>query len=358
MSFVAELTMPTPSANRYVDALCAELTRLEIDAVRAETGAEISLRRGLGRALVEAGDAALTVRAEGATEEGVRILKFIVGMQLEKVAAEEKPDLVWTGYGADFTVLPNFRELTVARLADVTPHMRRITFSGRDMARFMAREMHVRLLFPPAGLAAPEWPVPGRNGRPEWPPLERRPAARVYTIRAFDPGRDEIDVDFVLHGDEGVAGKWAQAAEPGQVVGILGPGGRDLDPANWYLFAGDETAIPAITRHLQSLPADARGVVLIEVSDAGEDQMLTMPPGVELTWLHRNGIEAGRSKLLTEAVRGVVWPEDKSPCLAWLGAEAATAREIRTFWREDLGLDRDRMLAVAYWRHQMTSETE
>lgn len=358
MSFVAELTMPTPSASRYVDALCTELARLEIDAVRAETGAEISLRRGLGKARVEAGAAALTVRAEGNTEEGVRILKFIVGMQLEKVAAEEKPDLVWTGYGADFTVLPNFREITVVRHAEVTPHMRRVTFKGRDMGRFMAGDLHVRLLFPPAGLARPEWPVPGRNGRPEWPPQERRPATRVYTIRDFDAGRDEIDIDFVLHGDEGVAGKWALDAQPGQVVGILGPGGSEIEAAAWYLFAGDETAIPAIARHLRSLPPQATGMALIEVSDASEEQALAGPPGIAVTWLHRNGVEAGRSAILADAVRAVTWPEDKSGGFAWLGAEAATARAIRAHWREDLKLDRDKMLAVAYWRHKMTSEAE
>jgi NADPH-dependent ferric siderophore reductase len=358
MAFSAQLSIPTLSANRYVDALCEELATMEIEAVRDGDGARIELPRALGTARIEADDQSLRVHAEAASERGISALKFILGLRIEKVAEAEKPELIWTGYGADFTVLPSLREITVARVTDLTPHMRRITFTGHDMGRFHGEEIHVRLLFPPAGLERPEWPKPGKNGRPAWPPEERRPATRVYTIRDYDKERGTVDIDFVLHGDHGIAGKWALAAAPGQMIGMMGPGGGEPEPAGWSLFAGDETAIPAIARRLRALPPQARGVALIEVADSSEQQQLASPAGMAVTWLHRNGAEAGRNTLLLDAVRAAPIPENRDDCLFWLGAEAATARAARTLWRDELQLPRKAIRALAYWRHDLTEGEE
>lgn len=358
MTHVAELNVQTGQAADYVDRLCAVFGELEFETVREGRAAAILLPRGMGTARLDPVGDVLRVRAEAATEQGISALKFMIGLKIEEVAKPEAPEVVWTGYGADFEVLPGFREITVVRNRAVTPLMRRVTFSGRDLGRFGSTQIHVRLLFPPEGLAVPEWPRPGRNGRPAWPPEERRPAARLYTIRAYDKVRDEFDIDFVCHGDGGVAGPWAMSARPGDTIGILGPGGGEFDSADWYLFAGDETAIPAIARHLEGLPANARGVALIEVADAAEQQEISAPPGVELRWLHRDGLEAGRNTILGDAVRGVPWPDDISGCFAWLGAEAATARDIRAYWRDEIGLDRNRFFAVAYWRHELSAENE
>lgn len=358
MTFIAELSMPTSSAGRYIDALCTELAALEIEAVRDAEGADIALPRGMGVARVFGDARGLRVRAEADNDRGISVLKFILGLRIEQVAAEEKPDLVWTGHGADAAVLPSLREIRVARVVDVTPRMRRVTFTGRDMARYQGAEVHVRLLFPPAGLDRPQWPTPGRNGRPAWPPEEVRPAARLYTIRGFDAERGEIDIDFVMHGDHGIAGRWAALARAGDVIGILGPGGGEPDLARWYLFAGDETALPAIARHVGALPADAKGQVLIEVADAAEEQDFANPAGLPVTWIHRDGLEAGRSTLLLDAVRGVALPEDVSDCLFWLGAEAATARAVRTLWRDELSLPRQSVVAVAYWKHERTESDD
>lgn len=356
MTFSAQLRIPTASAGRYIDSLCEELADLEIEAVRDAEGARIELPRGLGSARIDGDDDGLRVHAEAPSERGISALKFILGLRIEKVAETEKPDLVWTGYGADFEVLPSLREITVTRVAQVTPRMRRVTFTGRDMGRFQGEEIHIRLLFPPAGLAQPEWPVPGKNGRPAWPPEGRRPAARVYTIRDYDEAQGTIDIDFVLHGDHGVAGSWAAAARPGQMIGMMGPGGGEPDPARWHLIAGDETAIPPIARRLRALPPDTRGEVLIEIADAAEEQPLAMPSGMTLRWLHRNGLEAGRNTMLLEAVREISIPEDRDGCKFWLGAEAATARAVRTLWRDELQLPRKAISAIAYWHHDLTDE--
>jgi NADPH-dependent ferric siderophore reductase len=203
-------------------------------------------------------------------------------------------------------------------------------------------------LIPPAGISTPEWPLPGRNGRMQWPPEPRRPPSRVYTIRSLDVAAGTMDVDFVLHGDEGPASAWAARAAPGDIVGILGPVGRQIPEADWYLLACDETGIPAIARILEKLPAGARGHAFIEVADAAEEQVLPTSSSVEVMWLHRHGAAAGTTTLLQDSVRATPWPSE-GRLFAWAGAEGTTARTLRSYWREDRGLDRSQHLAVAYW---------
>ncbi len=350
-TLTAEARVITRSGNEYLKILCTELAKNEIETFPTETGARAELPRGLGTAFLDIGPQELRMRAEAGTEQGLSALKFLLGMHLEKAAEAEKPDLVWTGHDCDLTVLPGLREMRVRRVRQVTPLIRRITLSGEDLARFDADAIHVRLLFPPAGLDRPEWPVPGRNGRPAWPPEDRRPAQRIYTIRSIDVAAGELDIDFVLHGDDGVASGWAARASAGDLIGMLGPGGSERDVADWYLLAGDETAIPAIDRILRKLPAEARGIVLVEVADMREVQPLEVPRGLELRWLFRDGRHAGESDLLAAAVTAIT-PPGEGIVRCWLGAEAATAKRVRQHWREVLQLPRDAILSVAYWHRE------
>jgi NADPH-dependent ferric siderophore reductase len=96
----------------------------------------------------------------------------------------------------------------------------------------------------------------------------------------------------VLHGDQGVASVWAEAARPGDVIGMMGPGGGSMPAMDWCLLAGDETAIPAIARMLEALPETAQGIVLIEVADKGAEQTLPASVGIDIRWLHRDGVVA------------------------------------------------------------------
>ena len=121
----------------------------------------------------------LVVNAEAADAEALATVKFVMAIRLDEIAANEKPQIVWTGDGADAKVLPNFSEMRVRGWHDVTPHMRRITLGGGDkIERFVSDSVHIRVLIPPAGLAVPEWPVPGPDGRPKWPADDKRPASR------------------------------------------------------------------------------------------------------------------------------------------------------------------------------------
>ncbi len=352
---LAHTRLPTRVGADYLPQICANLAEMEFSTRVDGALARIDLRDGLGFADLSASADALLVEAKADTEQGLSILKFLLGLQLEKVAASENPEVVWTGHGCDAEVLPGLREIRVRRIADVTPHIRRITFAGEDLARFDSDALHVRLLFPPAGLEKPEWPKPGKNGRPAWPDEPRRPAARIYTIRRVDVAAGELDIDFVLHDAPGVASDWARFAREGDMIGLLGPGGRETAAADWRLLAGDETAIPAIARILEKLSATARGLALIEVEDEREIQTFAHPAGFEIRWLFRRGVEAGFDAPLRVAVRAVEWPQEDS-IFGWIAAEETVARDIRKHWRDERGLTRAQHLAVGYWRRKDSPE--
>ncbi|QPC42615.1 siderophore-interacting protein [Kaustia mangrovi] len=345
---VAKTTVSLSDPKACMAALLEHFAEHDAEVVRGESRGEAVFE---GRkAAFEAQAGALGMRAEAEDETALAFLKTFLAAHLLEAAAGETPEIVWTGDGAGAGRLPNFRELTVLGIRDVTPRMRRITFAGEDLESYAAGGLHIKILIPPPGIGTPEWPTVAASGLPVWPEEERRPAVRTYTVRRVDPRAGEMDIDFVIHGDGGPGTTFALRAARGDRLGIIGPGGGEVPEADWYLLAGDETALPAIARILETLPREARGTALIEVADAGEDQALAHPPGMAVRWLHRDGAPAGTTDLVVEAVRQVAWPEDGARVFAWAGAEYAAFRALRRHWREEIGLDRSQHLAVGYWR--------
>lgn len=249
------------------------------------------------------------------------------------------------------------RLLEIIRVTDLTPHMRRITLGGDEIAGFPSGHQgsHVKVLLPRPGQDKPVLPAIGPQG-PVWPPLDQRPFARTYTIRRFDAATGELDLDFVLHGENGPASAWALKATPEAQVGIAGPGGRGPIPqdAAWYLFAGDETALPAISAHLERLPATAHGLAFVEIADAAEEQSLTYQAQIQLTWLHRNGVAPGCSTLLADAVTQMEWPA--APVFAWVGAEARATAAVRSYLRNGRGLERSQIDSIPFWKAGVDEE--
>ncbi|MEN3284792.1 MAG: hypothetical protein V7607_5932 [Solirubrobacteraceae bacterium] len=244
----------------------------------------------------------------------------------------------------------SFRLLEVVDREDLTPHLRRITLAGEDLADFAsaAPDDHIKLFFAAEPDGPPIVPTLGARGV-EFPPDQPRPASRDYTPRRFDADAGRLVVDFVLHGD-GPAASWAAAAGPGSQIVQAGPRGSRVFSADfdWYLLAGDETALPAIARRLEELPPDARVIVVAEVADAAEELDLQSPAAVELTWLHRGDREPGTTSLLEDAVRELALPPGDG--FAWAATEADTARSLRRHLREERGLPREWTRITGYWR--------
>ena len=242
------------------------------------------------------------------------------------------------------------RRLEVLRVVDLTPRMRRITLGGPELAGFVSlgTDDHVKLLFPQnaAEQAALETLVLGA-GKSDGP----MPAMRDYTPRRYDLDTLELDIDFVLHGD-GPASTWAEQAKPGQFLHIGGPRGSMIVPDMFdsYLLIGDETALPAIARRLEGLPANRRALVIIEVENGKEQQVLESAAQVNVIWVLREG---GKDHLLS-TVRQIKVPTGS--LYAWVATETKVSRQIRRVLLDEHGLVEQFVKAVGYWRLDNTDE--
>ncbi|MFF0557312.1 siderophore-interacting protein [Streptomyces sp. NPDC004266] len=244
---------------------------------------------------------------------------------------------------------PKATEARVVHTERITPHMVRVVLGGPGLDGFSAgtyTDHYVKLLFAPEGVVYPE-PFDMERIRAEFP-REQWPTTRTYTVRAWDPVHRELTIDFVVHGDEGLAGPWAARAQAGETVRFLGPGGGYApDPAaDWHLLAGDESALPAIAAALERLPEGARAHVLLEVTDAAEEQKLASGAGVDVTWLHRGDRPTGEA--LVEAVRALDFPA--GDVHAFVHGEAGFVKELRRHLRLDRGVARERLSISGYWR--------
>ncbi|MFI8241970.1 siderophore-interacting protein [Streptomyces sp. NPDC085866] len=239
------------------------------------------------------------------------------------------------------------RTAQVVRTERLTPHMQRVVLGGEGLADFAAdtcTDHYVKLLFGPPGVTYPE-PFDLERIREEFP-REQWPVTRTYTVRAWDPEHRELTLDFVIHGDEGLAGPWATRVQPGESVRFMGPGGAYApDPsADWHLLAGDESALPAIARALETLPSDARTHAFVEVSGPEEEQKIDSR--VEVVWVHRGDRPVGEA--LVEAVRALEFPEGRMH--AFVHGEASFVKELRRLLRVELQIPREDLSISGYWR--------
>ncbi|MGW0562438.1 siderophore-interacting protein [Streptomyces sp. NPDC003016] len=244
---------------------------------------------------------------------------------------------------------PQAREARVVRTERITPHMVRVVLGGDGLTGFAADEFtdhYIKVLFPAAGVTYPE-PFDMARIREEFP-AEQWPVTRTYTVRAWDAVQRELTVDFVVHGDEGLAGPWAARVRPGETVRFLGPGGGYApDPtAGWHLLVGDESALPAIAASLERMPEGAVVHAFVEVAGPEEEQKIATPDGVTVTWLHRGGNPVGEA--LIGAVRGLDFPS--GDVHAFVHGEAGFVKDLRRHLRMDRGIARERLSVSGYWR--------
>lgn len=240
--------------------------------------------------------------------------------------------------------------LTVVRREQLAPHMVRIVAGGEGFADFVNNgfvDRYVKIVFPQPGVQYPSpldlWSIRETMPRGQWP------FTRTYTLRWVDTAARELAIDFVVHGDEGLAGPWAARAQPGDTLTFTGPGGAyNPDPeADWYLFAGDEAALPAIAACIESLPAEAAGVAFLEVDSDADIQPIAAPAGLELHWLFRGGVPAGESSLLVQAVADADWPAGRVDVFAH--GERGYMKALREVLFVQRGLERKQVSLSGYW---------
>ncbi len=243
-----------------------------------------------------------------------------------------------------------FCMLTVSRVTAVTPKMLRVTLTGDDLTGFTSSgfDDHVKLFFPKDGESEPVFPVLGPGGR-FLVDEAARPVARDYTPRRFDAAANELDIYFAIH-EAGPATRWALDAKPGSRIGVGGPRGSFVvpDDFDWYLFAGDETALPAIGRRLEELRVGARAIVLAEVEGASEQQSFDSAAFVTMTWLHRGAQEAGTATLMEDALRALELPDGDG--FAWIACEVEAAKRLRRILVDQHRHPKSWLKAAGYWK--------
>lgn len=238
----------------------------------------------------------------------------------------------------------------------LTPGMVRVVLGDGDLdhlAMAAATDAYVNVAFRPSDATYDEVFDP-RQVR-DTHPTEQQPARRRYTVRAWDAEVHRLTMDFVVHGDSGVAGPWAAAARPGDVLVFEGPsGGYRPDPASdWHLFVGDESALPAIAASLEVLPAEARVFARIVCDGPRHEVDLASPADVDVRWLHRGGTAAD-GELLVRAVRDLGFPPGRP--FGFVHGEADEIRSVRHHLLHDRGLTRQDLSCSPYWRRDMTDE--
>jgi NADPH-dependent ferric siderophore reductase len=239
--------------------------------------------------------------------------------------------------------VPGSTALVVTATERRSPSLVRVRFRSDDLSAFadsVFTDRYVKLV------------IPADGGE----------VVRTYTALEPDLDARTLAIDFVVHGDEGVAGPWAAAAEPGDLLTVRGPGGGYApDPAaDWHLLAGDESAIPAIGAAIEALPDGATAYVFVEVSGPDHEVDLPARAGVEVTWLHRGasshsvGDDAAGVDLVA-AVRGLAWPEGRAQAFVH-GEAAAVMHGIRPYLLTERNLSRADVSISGYWRRGRTEE--
>lgn len=224
-------------------------------------------------------------------------------------------------------ILP-LRELTVVAADDITPRMRRVILNVEDPSGFSYE--------------------PGQSLILKFPAPEGDDSRREYTIRSFDPVSGEIALDFLLHGAT-PGPEWARTVQPGTKILSRGPRGRTVfnAEADWHLFLGDETCIPAILHILETVPSDARVQVFLEVSGPVDEQPVEAAANVDLSWVYRNGTVTTPGGPLLERLELLDLPEGTGH--AYIIGETSNVRAQRHHLVAR-GLTRAQISSEGYWR--------
>ncbi len=282
------------------------------------------------------------------------------------------------------------------RREQLSPALTRFVFGGPEVAEMktLAADQRIKIFFPDASGQPPslpggsEWYQAYRSVEPA-----RRPPMRTYTIRALRAEQEEVDVEFVLHGENGPASAWATHARIGDRLQLAAPNRQYGDDPGGYewrppagvrhiLLIADETALPAVAGILEELAGEAEPPVVeafLEVP--GEADILDLPaiPGARLHWLprHQAGIHSRNGERMIEAARQARLPErevaggaaqeledidideeilwelaspESGSFYAWVAGESAAVMAIRRYLVQERGIDKRHLTLMGYWR--------
>lgn len=235
---------------------------------------------------------------------------------------------------------PSPRQLKVVSTQQISANLKRVTLSGEDLHDFPSDQTggYVKLFFDDQRYVAP--------------------LARTYTVRYTRLEQLEIDVDFALHEHGGPAAQWAMQATPGTQILVGGPGPKKMvDPnADWYLLAGDMTALPAISVNLEDLKQqcpDAVGHAILEVVSKDDIHQIDAPKGIEFHWI-LNSRPGENPSILVDAIRNIEWQAGNVG--VWTACEFNTMKQLRKFYLKEKMLERKAIYLSSYWKHGVSED--
>lgn len=290
-------------------------------------------------------------------------------------------------------------EVEVVEITVLSSTFTRFAFTSAALDDFGIEEgplldQRIKLIFPGVPGRLPCFDGADESWFSSWlqRPVAERGHMRTFTVRRLvqSTSGSRLEVDFALHAgsDCGPAARWAADARVGDRLVLLGParglpyGGIEFapGPAQEVLLVGDETAVPAVSAIVEDGLGGRPATVYLEVPTACDILPLTVPHGVEVTWLPRDGHPRG--ELLREAVArhtgGAMggpatdaevdtdlWetptysssgeplpaePLSRASSYAWVAGESSVVTSIRRHLVRDVGLDRSQVAFMGYWR--------
>ncbi len=238
---------------------------------------------------------------------------------------------------------PPARLLTVKSAWHLTPNMIRVVFAGPELEGFPegCEGGNCKLMFPEVSETKDSFADRLAKGP--------APVRRTFTVRKFDAETGELNIDFVAHGDEGPASRWATHAKPGDFLGFAGPSGPKVThfEADWYMVAADPSAIPLAAATLESMPRDAKGIAIFEITSDEDRQTIDVPPGFDVHWLVHPDPYAPTTAQ-ESLIRSLDWPDGRvQTCIA---GESGVIRSLRAYLLQERQLPREDTYISGYWK--------
>ncbi|MEE1649916.1 siderophore-interacting protein [Brachybacterium sp. J144] len=239
--------------------------------------------------------------------------------------------------------------LEVRSKTRLSPRLLRITLGGELFSALNRNEQadaYVKLLLPDPSTGL-QPPFDLERLREESPEL--LPSRRTYTVRRWFDDEQAIQLDVVLHSAadgqaEGVASRWADAAQPGDRVALMGAGGGYTPEQSTarHLLIGDHSALPAIAASLEAMDPAAVGFALIHLDHEEDRLRLEAPAGVEVRWV------IGDRERLLEAVTALDLAETAG-LQVFCHAERGLTKRLRRVLVAERGVPREQISISAYW---------
>ncbi|MEM8794046.1 MAG: siderophore-interacting protein [Pseudomonadota bacterium] len=344
-SSYTEAQVETQSAAKILDNFVDHLKRDHDMTMQVDDDGVRYIEHNAFRVDFHVSDVSIRFAIKAPNPAALGFFKEEIAEHVAEVDENAARNLRWTGEMAKVGALPpNFHVLTVRNRVELHRNLVRVTLAFPGFSDHMGDGIHLRLMMPQSVHRLPVWPTMAANGTPVWPKGDDLLHVRFVTVSAFDPANDEVSLDIVSHGD-GLISKWAGCAKRGEQVGAMGPAGINaLPPADRYLICVDMTGLGSLTRLLKTIPDTAVGDILV---CCPHDFRLSdyLPPmtGFEIQSAPENDPEI-LMKQLQELMN------QKQPGFGFFAGEFGCAQAARTFFKQDLGLGKDKQLSVAYWR--------